>query len=125
MTDATYESFILGTFAQAQKIYLLQCNSAYPTPPEHCNVGVVTHYRDLSSNDSRIVPGYSSHDKGWMGSAAAVGAGAMMVEKHVKWGDTPWAHFDDVAVDLASGDFAIYVEHVRNAALIMGIAQHT
>jgi N-acetylneuraminate synthase len=120
MTGPSYEDFILRTFVRADRLYLLQCNSAYPTPPEHCNVAVVRHYRDLSGEDPRIVPGYSSHDDGWLASALAVGAGALMIEKHVKEGSTNWAHFDAVAVDLCNGDFATYVRQVREAEAILG-----
>jgi N-acetylneuraminate synthase len=43
-----------------------------------------------------------------------------MVEKHVKAGRTPWAHFDTVAVDLSNGDFAEYVARVREAETVLG-----
>ena len=98
----------------------MQANSAYPTPARDCNVGVVRHYHRLSKSDPRIVPAYSSHDEGWFGSAMAVGAGARMVEKHVKLGDTDWAHFDAVALDLTTGAFRDYVGKIRDAETLMG-----
>nr|WP_296068277.1 N-acetylneuraminate synthase family protein [uncultured Actinoplanes sp.] len=120
MTDAAYESFVLKTFSRAERIYLLQCTSAYPAPPGDCNVAVVRHYHEISVRDRRVIPGYSSHDDGWLASALAVAAGARMIEKHVKSGRTPWAHFDDVAVDLSNGDFAAYVARIREAEQLMG-----
>lgn len=120
MTDQAYEDFVLNTFVHCNKLYLLQCNSAYPTPLRDCNIGVVRHYHDLSIRDSRIVPGYSSHDFGWKASALAVAAGAKMLEKHVKLGNTEWAHFDAVAVDLTTGDFKEYVDEIRESELIVG-----
>jgi len=120
MTDATYEEFIITTFDKCDSLYLLQCNSAYPTPPEDCNIAVVRHYYDLSRQDSRIVPGYSSHDFGWKASVLAVAAGARMVEKHVKLGKTEWAHFDAVAVDLTTPEFKEYVDHIREAEMLLG-----
>ena len=30
----------------------------------------------------------------------AIGAGAMMIEKHVKTGITDWVHYDDAAIDV-------------------------
>jgi sialic acid synthase SpsE len=122
MTDSTYERFILERFSTAPKLYLLQCTSAYPTPMEDCNVAVVGHYARLAADWPNVIAGYSSHDRGWLASGLAVAAGAKMVEKHVKLGDTDWAHFDAVAVDLANGDFAEYVRQVRTAELIMGSA---
>lgn len=123
MTDASYEEFVLRTFVRADRLFLLQCTSSYPTPAEHCNVAVVRHYRDLAREDPRIVPGYSSHDVGWLASALAIAAGAQMIEKHVKLGDTSWAHFNDVAVDAGNGDFAAYVRHLREAGIVLGSAE--
>lgn len=120
MTGPSYEKFILDTFNRAEKLYLLQCNSAYPTPAEHCNVAVIRHYRDLSRADPRIIPGYSSHDHGWLASTLAVAAGARMVEKHVKLGSNQWLHFDEIALDLSDGSFATYVQHIRTAEMILG-----
>lgn len=120
MTDQAYERWVLETFTRCERLYLMQANSAYPTPLSDCNVGVVRHYHRLSQSDARIVPAYSSHDFGWKASAMAVAAGARMVEKHVKLGNTEWAHFDAVAVDLTTPLFKEYVDAVREAELIVG-----
>jgi N-acetylneuraminate synthase len=120
MTDQNYERWVLETFTGCERLYLMQANSAYPTPLHECNVGVVRHYDRLSRRDPRIVPAYSSHDFGSKGSVLAVAAGARMVEKHVKLGNTEWAHFDAVAVDLTTPKFREYVEAVREAELIVG-----
>lgn len=66
------------------------------------------------------MPGYSSHDFGAMASAMAVAAGARIVEKHVKLGNTEWAHFDAVALDLTTSEFVDYVAAVREAEVIVG-----
>jgi len=123
MTDESYERWVLENFAGMSTFYLLQCNSAYPTPLHDCDVGVVRHYHELSRRDPRIVPGYSSHDIGWLASQLAVAAGARMIEKHVKLGNTEWAHFDAVAVDLETGAFREFVDNVREAELIVGADQ--
>ncbi|WP_294639493.1 N-acetylneuraminate synthase family protein [uncultured Aquabacterium sp.] len=120
MTDAEYENFVLENFSKCSQLYLLQCNSAYPTPLHDCNVGVVRHYHDLSLKHDRIIPGYSSHDFGWKASALAVAAGARMLEKHVKLGNTEWAHFDAVAVDLTTPAFKEYVDNIRETEMIVG-----
>jgi N-acetylneuraminate synthase len=120
MTGVDYERFVLETFKSCERLYLLQCNSAYPTPLEDCNVAVVHRYREMARTDLRIIPGYSSHDMGWKASALAVAAGARMVEKHVKMGNTEWAHFDAVAVDLSTPDFKDYVDHIRETEMILG-----
>ena len=120
MTDKVFEEWVLETFINCDKLYLMQCNSAYPTPLHDCNIAVVRHYSELAKENSRIVPGYSSHDFGWFASALAVGAGAKIIEKHVKLGNTEWAHFDAVAIDLTTSDFHEFVSKIRDAEMIMG-----
>jgi N-acetylneuraminate synthase len=120
MTDKSFEKWVLETFAKVPKLYLMQANSAYPTPARDCNVAVVRHYRMLSRIHSHIMPAYSSHDEGWMGSVLAVAAGAVMVEKHVKFSNTEWAHFDAVALDLTTSDFRDYVTKIREAEIVLG-----
>lgn len=125
MTDQNYETWVLDTFKSCPKLYLLQCNSAYPTPMADCDIGVVRHYSRLASENPHIVPGYSSHDPGWFASALAIAAGGKMVEKHVKIGNADWAHFDAVALDMATPDFKNYVSKMREAETIMGSEQKT
>jgi Sialic acid synthase len=102
MTDKKYEEYIINKFSKNKKIYLLQCTSSYPTKPEDTNIGIIRHYRNLSKKYKNIVPGYSSHDIGSLGSMLAVAAGAKMIEKHVKIKKVDWGHFDSVAIDLNS-----------------------
>jgi N-acetylneuraminate synthase len=120
MTDQAYERWVLDTFVGCDKLYLMQANSAYPTPLSDCNIGVVRHYDVLSRENPRIVPAYSSHDFGSKASCMAVAAGARMLEKHVKLGNTEWAHFDAVAVDLTTPKFKEYVDAIRETELIIG-----
>ena len=101
-------------------MFLLQCSSAYPTPLEACNIAVIKHYENVSKKFPNIIPGYSSHDDGWFGSCLAVAAGAKMIEKHIKLGTTDWAHFDAVALDIRTNEFANYVGKIREAELILG-----
>jgi len=119
-TDKSYEDFILNTFSNSKKIYLLQCTSAYPSSKYNTQIGVIRHYYNLSKKNSTIVPGYSSHDIGSLCSMLAVSAGARMIEKHVKYGNVDWSHFDEVAVDLQNDDFKNFVSDVRDAELILG-----
>lgn len=123
MTDGAYERYVLESFTQCKKLYLMQCNSAYPTPMHHCTVGVIRHYRDLSYQHPQLEPAYSSHDVGWFASTLAVAAGARMVEKHVKLGNTEWAHFDSVALDLTKGEFREYVDKIREAEIVVGVEE--
>jgi N-acetylneuraminate synthase len=120
-TDQTYEKFVLDTFTEDRRLFLLQTISSYPAPPESCQISVVRHYDHLrESRYPNLIPGYSSHDPGSLASMMAVAAGARMIEKHVKLGDLDWVHFDGVAIDLASNGFAEFVKDIRKAQVIRG-----
>ncbi|MBL7764897.1 MAG: N-acetylneuraminate synthase family protein [Chitinophagaceae bacterium] len=121
-TDLHYEEFVLDTFSGDRRIFLLQCTSSYPAPPEACQIAVVRHYEELRTVGHRVnlYSGYSSHDLGSLGSMMAVAAGASMVEKHVKYGNLEWIHFDGVALDLTTAEFETYVKDIRKAQLMCG-----
>jgi N-acetylneuraminate synthase len=119
-TDQEYLDHVLKTYTGNEVIYLLHCVSAYPTPRAACNVGVVRSYHELSITDKRIIPGYSSHDLGSTGCMLAVASGARMLEKHVKLGNVDWVHFDKVALDLATDEFARFITDVRQAEEMVG-----
>lgn len=117
-TEWEFVDYVLDTFRNNSRIYLLHCVSAYPTPENEANIRVVAEYAGLQN--LKVIPGYSSHDLGSLGCQLAVAAGAMMLEKHVKLGDTEWLHFDKVALDLASGEFARFVRDIRYAEDMLG-----
>ncbi len=117
-TDKEYETFVLDNFCTNRNLFLLQCTSSYPAPPEACQISVVRHYDHLDLPN--LYAGYSSHDVGSLGCMMAVAAGAKMVEKHVKLGDLEWIHFDGVALDLATNQFEQFVKDVRKASLMCG-----
>jgi sialic acid synthase SpsE len=121
MTDTAYEKHVLESFGSRSPLFLLQCTSAYPSPIESCQVSVVRHYRVLSESHPNLIPGFSSHDPGSIGSMMAVAAGARMIEKHVSLGKVDWIHFDKVAMDLESGEFARFVSDIRTAEKYCGI----
>ena len=117
-TNKEYEKFVLENFFNDRNLFLLQCTSSYPTPPEACQIAVVRHYENLDYPN--LFPGYSSHDIGSLGSMMAVAAGAKMIEKHVKLGDLDWIHFDGVALDLATNQFESFVKDIRKATIMCG-----
>jgi N-acetylneuraminate synthase len=119
-TNDDYEQIIFNSFKRNSKIYLLQCTSAYPTPPYECNIAVVRHYSQINKTNCNIIPGYSSHDLGSLGSMMAVAAGAEMIEKHVRLDNTEWVHFDNVAMDLGTSEFENFVRDIRLAEKMCG-----
>lgn len=120
MTDDQYEAYLLKNFSKCNRLYLLQCNSAYPTPPEECNIAVISRYRELSKKQKNLIPGYSSHDIGSLASCMAISAGAKMIEKHVKLRPNDWAHFDSVALELIGENFKNFANDIRIAEKIFG-----
>lgn len=121
-TDKEYEEFVLNEFTSNNRLlYLLQCTSSYPAPPDACNIAVIRHYNEIRHEKyPNIIPGYSSHDIGSLASQMAISAGALMLEKHVKLGNLDWVHFDGVALDITKGELRKYVEDVKNATVICG-----
>ena len=117
MTDENYLDYILNHFLKARRIFLLHCISSYPTFPNDINIATVNRYARLDK--ARIVPGYSSHDVGIFGSLMAIGAGAKMIEKHIKLGNTEWGHFDDTAMDVNT-EFISFVSSIRGGERIIG-----
>lgn len=59
-------------------VTLLQCTSLYPTPPEAANLAAI----DTLRHAFRLPVGYSDHAVGNALAFAAVGMGAVMIEKH-------------------------------------------
>ena len=55
MTDK-YQDFTLENFKKCNRLFLLQCNSAYPTPPEDCNIAVINEYAKISETNDKIIP---------------------------------------------------------------------
>lgn len=122
MTDMNYEKFIISSFEKVDKLYLLQCTSSYPTYFSDSNLSVISRYKELSKTFPKIIPGYSSHDIGSLGSCMALACGAKMIEKHVKIGVNSWAHFDDTALDIDTG-FVDFCDEVKRASMYMGDSQ--
>ncbi len=120
MADEAYVEWVVAMLGGAKRLYLLQCTSAYPTPAADACIAVVGSYAALAQRHPFIVPGYSSHDDGWLGSALAVAAGARMVEKHVTLAPIDGLAPDPVALDLTTSAFRDYVAQIRNAELMLG-----
>ncbi len=119
MTNEKYLDFILTSKSNYSKLYLLHCLSSYPVNIFNLNLAVIERYSNLSK---KIIPGYSSHDIGYDGSVFAVFAGARMIEKHVKLGNTSFGHFDETALDI-NVEFEEFVKMIRKAELIYGSSE--
>lgn len=96
----------------------LHCVSAYPCPPQAATVGLV---RTLPSWTHQDVArsGYSDHTLSVLTGAVAVGAGATVLEKHLRGFGTSVENPDYPAA-LDPERFEEYVRNVREAAILAG-----
>jgi N-acetylneuraminate synthase len=76
-TDATSNSE--GRAILQERVTLLHCTTAYPTPPGDANLNAMATMRDKFA----IPVGYSDHTEGIAVSVAASALGATIVEKHI------------------------------------------
>lgn len=116
MTDQNFVDHIKLISKKTKKLFLLHCISSYPVNIFSSNLKIIDNYAKMSSN---IIAGYSSHDIGFLGSMFAVFSGAKMIEKHIKLGNSDFAHFDETALDV-NLEFPEFVEKIRAAELIYG-----
>ncbi|XP_037093484.1 sialic acid synthase-like [Pollicipes pollicipes] len=97
------------------QLALLQCTSAYPTPPQDVHLRVLEQYRRLFP---RAVLGYSGHEEGTVISVAAVAMGAKIVERHLTL-DRSWRGSDHGS-SLEPTQLAQLVTDVRRLELALG-----
>lgn len=119
MTNENYIKKIIKLFSNVKKLYLLHAISSYPTFYKTMNLNIIKKYKNFNKVNDNILPGYSSHDPGNIGSMLAVAAGAQMIEKHVKLGDNTWMHYDDVALDV-NEELPEFVNYLKKTVSIMG-----
>lgn len=105
-----HELRALRTFLDDQdgEITWLKCTSAYPAPDQALNLGAIRKEHKM---------GFSDHTKDHVAAIAAVGAGAIMLERHIA--------LSDDAVDASCSSvgllaFEAYVDAVRRAEAMCG-----
>lgn len=93
----------------------LYCVSKYPTPLEDLKMG---KFRSEGDEYDQRYGGLSDHTTSVLTGAVAVGAGARIIEKHVRLSDTPESDPDyghSLVLDTGYGTFHEYVKNVREA----------
>jgi len=106
------------TIGDSEWLKTLRCVSEYPTPLEKLGLS-----RMLPQEDSILglyVPydGLSDHTTSLLTGAVAVGAGARILEKHVRMVDTPSSDPDfghSLLMELRDCELSRYVDNVREA----------
>lgn len=97
------------------RLALLHCVTAYPTPPEQVNLSATDRLRALFGGPV----GYSDHTEDGLAVLSAVARGAAIVEKHITIRrNVPDAH--DWKVSASPGDFPQLVGEIRRVEKMIG-----
>ena len=100
-----------------ERVILLHCVSAYPTPLAAANLGAI---RTLAG-EFEVPVGYSDHTTSTQIGGWAVAAGACVLEKHFTLDRT--AAGPDHAMSLEPRDLRAYIDAVRDAERAMGTSR--
>jgi len=96
------------------KIILLKCTSAYPTPLEEINLKTLTDFKSAFG----VIPGISDHSLGIEIPIAAVALGAKVIEKHFILDKSLGGPDSEFSLDLK--EFSDMVKAVRNVEKALG-----
>jgi sialic acid synthase SpsE len=103
-----------------ERIAILHCVSAYPTPPEQANVRAV---RALAQRFDCTI-GYSDHTVGTEAAVLAVALGARIVEKHFTL-DKHYSEFRDHQLSADPPELAELARRIRLATTLLGTGVKT
>ncbi len=97
-----------------EKITILHCNTAYPTPLEDVNLNVIKTLRSSFG----VNVGYSDHTLGIEVSTAAVALGSSVIEKHITLDrNLPGP---DHKASLEPDEFKNLIKSIRNVTIALG-----
>jgi sialic acid synthase SpsE len=97
-----------------ERLVLLHCVGAYPTPDEEVNLAVISYLRDRYG----VPVGWSDHTRGTAAAVAAVAVGAQVIEKHfILSKDLPAA---DVELSSDPSEFRNMVDTIRRIERMHG-----
>jgi N,N'-diacetyllegionaminate synthase len=105
----------LSGWLRAPDDVVLHCISAYPCPPQDLNLRAI----GSSMFPADLDVGLSDHTQSLLSGAVAVGAGAVVIEKHFRLQDTD-RNNPDCAVALGPSGLRQYIAHIREADVLMG-----
>ena len=112
-------SAITATGFPRERITVLQCNTAYPTPLSDTNLRAMVAMGEALN----IATGFSDHTEGFSASVAAVALGATVIEKHVtvdKMLPGPDQH-----ASMEPEEFAVMVSTIREIEQTLGSPEKT
>ncbi len=100
-----------------EKIFLLQCNTDYPSPLADANLKVL----ELFKKKFKIKTGYSDHTPGIEASLAAVSLGAKIIEKHFTLNKN--LKGPDHKASLNPEEFKKLITSIRRVETSLGVAK--
>jgi len=95
-------------------LLLMHCVSAYPTPPDECNLNMMRVLKDKFN----LSVGYSGHELGYLPTLTAVAMGAVAIERHFTL-DNEMTGFDH-KMSLNPEDFITMIRNIRGIDKIKG-----
>lgn len=98
-----------------ERLAILHCVTAYPTPPEQANLLSIQTLANLFSG----TVGYSDHTLGLDACMAAVALGARVIEKHFTL-DKAYSDFRDHALSSDPGEMTGLVRGIRHVEELLG-----
>jgi len=107
-------NILLKSGLSKKKIFLLQCNSEYPSPVKDSNIRAMLGIKKLFKVDI----GYSDHTQGIESSLCAVALGAKIIEKHITLNKKLSGPDHSASADLK--EFKFFVQKIRNLELSLG-----
>lgn len=98
----------------ADRLALLHCVSAYPTPPDKICLGAIPALRERFG----LPTGYSDHSMNSLACLAAVACGAVIIERHFT--DDKDQPIGDHKFSAAPDEFKTMVENIREIEVMRG-----
>jgi len=99
------------------KITILHCNSAYPTPLKDMNLNVIKSLKEKF----KIKVGLSDHSKSLIAPIIAVSLGATVIEKHFTLNNKKKG--PDHSMSLNPKNFRLMVKNIRQAEEMFGVSE--
>jgi N,N'-diacetyllegionaminate synthase len=107
-------NFLIKKGLSKNKIYLLHCNSAYPSPNNDLNLNVLRTYKEYFGKNV----GFSDHSSSIISSVLSVALGAKVVEKHLTLSKK--LEGPDHQTSLNPSEFKQMIEQIRCCEVMLG-----
>jgi len=107
-------NILIDSGIKKSKIYIMQCNTEYPTPDKDVNLNVLS----LLKKEFNLKVGLSDHSLGNEAGIAAIAMGAKVIEKHVTINKKMKG--PDHSSSMNSNEFINFVKAIRRTEQMLG-----